>query len=105
VFFTVTNVSKVAATPVCTIRASGRRGRYKGTDVLDEMDRIRAGQTIPMTAQVTISHPGSAVRDARHYQVRAGWRVTETAPGETWPRGRPDATAWPGYTMPLPTLP
>jgi hypothetical protein len=57
--FTVTNVSKLAGTPVCTITASSPRGRYRGTDVLDEMDRIRAGQTIPMAAQVTISHRGA----------------------------------------------
>jgi hypothetical protein len=57
--FQVTNVSKTAGTPVCTIRASSPHGRYAGTDVLDEMDRLGPGQVKYLAGQVTITHNGA----------------------------------------------
>ena len=63
VVWNVTNDGSEPVTPTCTIRMQDSSGTYKGYDIFELKDALKAGQTKQVIGQLTITNEGAEFAD------------------------------------------
>lgn len=83
VVWNVTNDGSEPVTPTCTIRMQDSSGTYKGYDIFELKDALKAGQTRQVIGQLTITKEGADFADQFSGECTAKTSDTGTLAGKS----------------------
>jgi hypothetical protein len=83
VVWNVTNDGSEPVTPTCTIRMQDSSGTYKGYDIFELKDALKAGQTRQVIGQLTITKEGADYADQFSGECTAKTSDTGTLAGKS----------------------